>query len=179
MATESVLASMFSPPTLNVVVLGMTFALFPLPIALLKLGTVLLMLFVFAPLIGAKFSRPEAQLACPVDIPVSETWGQAVIAAAKSYGRNFWYITKVGIPLMLMAALLGALAVEIVPQTALTSPVKMAFPTPAAVLGTRPSAAVPLDPDSLPVRPLSFISSILKRSMQEIVVASFLGSLFR
>ena len=122
MATESVLASMFSSPTLNVVVLAMTFALFPLPIALLKLGTVLLMLFVFAPLIGAKFSTPGAELACPIDIPVTETWRQAFISAAKSYGRNFWYIAKVGIPLMLLAALLGALAVEIVPQAALTSP---------------------------------------------------------
>jgi uncharacterized membrane protein YraQ (UPF0718 family) len=104
------------------VVLAMSFALFPLPIALLKLGTVLLMLFVFAPLIGAKFSAPETEQACPVDIPVSETWGQAFVSAAKSYGRNFWYIAKVGIPLMLLAALLGALAVEIVPQSALTSP---------------------------------------------------------
>lgn len=128
MATESVLASMFASPTLNVVVLAMTFALFPLPIALLKLGTVLLMLFAFAPMIGAKFSTPESASACPVDIPVNETWGQAFLSAAKSYGRNFWYIAKAGIPLMLLAALLGALAIEVVPQTALSSP--------ATVLGT-------------------------------------------
>ncbi|HZC66588.1 MAG TPA: permease [Candidatus Dormibacteraeota bacterium] len=125
MATESVLASMFSSPTLNVVVLAMTFALFPLPIALLKLATVLLMLFVFAPLIGAKFSTPEAELARPIDIPVNETWGQAFTSAAKSYARDFWHIAKVGFPLMLLAALLGALAVEIVPQQALTSPVSV------------------------------------------------------
>src|SRR5262249_11726970 len=40
MSTESVLAAMFSSPTLNIVVLAMTFALFPLSIALLKLATV-------------------------------------------------------------------------------------------------------------------------------------------
>ena len=38
MSTESVLAAMFASPTLNIVVLAMTFALFPLPIALLKLA---------------------------------------------------------------------------------------------------------------------------------------------
>src|SRR5271169_2180718 len=102
MATESVLASMFSSPTLNVVVLAMTFALFPLPIALLKLATVLLMLFVFAPLVGARFAAPEAALNCPIDIPVTETWSQAFVSAAKSYAKNFWYIAKVGIPLMLL-----------------------------------------------------------------------------
>jgi uncharacterized membrane protein YraQ (UPF0718 family) len=51
--------------------------------------------------------------------------GQAFTSAAKSYGRNFWYIAKVGIPLMLLAAFLGALVVEIVPQQALTSPVSV------------------------------------------------------
>src|ERR1700687_4462743 len=38
MSTESVLAAMFSSPALNVVVLAMTFALFPLQLALLKLA---------------------------------------------------------------------------------------------------------------------------------------------
>src|SRR5277367_2121565 len=103
MATESVLASMFSSPTLNVVVLAMTFALFPLPIALLKLGTVLFMLFVFAPFVAARYPSPEVSVACPIDISVTESWGQAFVAAVKSYAQNFWYIAKVGIPLMLLA----------------------------------------------------------------------------
>jgi uncharacterized membrane protein YraQ (UPF0718 family) len=121
MATESVLASMFSSPTLNVVVLAMTFALFPLPIALLKLATVLLMLFVFAPVVAARFNPTEAQVVCPIDVPVTETWGQAFLSAAKSYAQNFWYIAKIGVPLMLLAALLGALAIELVPQQALST----------------------------------------------------------
>jgi len=122
MSTESVLAAMFSSPTLNVVVLAMTFALFPLPIALLKLATVLLMLFAFAPLVGARFSSSEVSVACPIDIPVGETWGQAFVAETKSYAQNFWYIARVGLPLMLLAAVLGALAIEIVPQQALAGP---------------------------------------------------------
>jgi len=54
MSTESTLAAMFSSPTLNVVVLAMAFALFPLPIVALKLATMLVMIFVFAPMIGAR-----------------------------------------------------------------------------------------------------------------------------
>ena len=48
MSTESVLAAMFASPALNVVVLGMTFALFPMPVALLKLATVFFLLQEFA-----------------------------------------------------------------------------------------------------------------------------------
>jgi len=51
MSTESTLAAMFSSPTLNVVVLAMAFALFPLSVVGLKLATMLLMMFVFAPLV--------------------------------------------------------------------------------------------------------------------------------
>lgn len=123
MSTESVLAAMFSSPALNVVVLAMTFALFPLPIALLKLTTTLLLIFVFAPLVGARFASPEAVVACPIDLAVSETWSQALVASLKSYAQNFWYIARVGLPLMLLAALLGAVAIEIAPQQALSNPV--------------------------------------------------------
>ena len=121
MSTESVLAAMFSSPALNVVVLAMAFALFPLPIALLKLATTLLLIFVFAPLVGARYNSAETAVACPVDLAASETWLQALVTSAKSYAQNFWYIARVGLPLMLLAAGLGALAIEIAPQQALSS----------------------------------------------------------
>ena len=123
MSTESVLAAMFSSPTLNVVVLAMTFELFPLPIALLKLATTLLLIFVLAPLVGARYRTSDTEIACPIDLPVSETWTQALLSAVTSYAKNFWYIARVGIPLMLLAAVLGAFAVELAPQQALSAPV--------------------------------------------------------
>jgi len=49
MSAESVLATMFASPALNVVVLAMTFALFPVSIALIKLATVLFLIFVLLP----------------------------------------------------------------------------------------------------------------------------------
>jgi uncharacterized membrane protein YraQ (UPF0718 family) len=125
MSTESVLAAMFASPALNVVVLAMTFVLFPLSVALLKLFTVLFLIFVFVPFISRKSSAtmPISSIECPIDLPVSETWGQALVATLRSYFRNFWYIARVALPLMLLAAFLGALVIEILPTQALFVPV--------------------------------------------------------
>jgi uncharacterized membrane protein YraQ (UPF0718 family) len=123
MSTESVLAAMFASPALNIVVLAMTFALFPVSVALLKLATVLLLILVFAPMVA---SRPQTQaesIACPIEIPVSETWTQALIGTLRSFLKSFWYVFRVAFPLMLLAALLGALLVELLPQQALFAPV--------------------------------------------------------
>jgi uncharacterized membrane protein YraQ (UPF0718 family) len=125
MSTESVLAAMFASPALNVVVLAMTFVLFPLSVALLKLFTVLFLIFVFVPFISRRSSAtmPISSIECPIDLPVSETWGQALVATLRSYFRNFWYIARVALPLMLLAAFLGALVIEILPTQALFVPV--------------------------------------------------------
>src|SRR5271169_3894194 len=57
MSTESVLAAMFASPALSVVVLAMTFALFPVQIALLKLATVLFLIFAFAPAVASRENK--------------------------------------------------------------------------------------------------------------------------
>lgn len=123
MSTESVLATMFSSPALNVVVLAMTFALFPLSVALIKLATVLFLIFVFAPAVAAKREAAEPAIACPIEIPVSETWAQAFANTARSYARSFWYVFRVAFPLMILAAALGAFVIEALPQQALLIPV--------------------------------------------------------
>jgi uncharacterized membrane protein YraQ (UPF0718 family) len=124
MSTESVLAAMFASPALNVVVLAMTFVLFPTSIALLKLFTVLFLIFVFVPLISRK---PDIAipLECPIELPVSETWGQAFVATFRSYLKNFWYIARIALPFMLLAAFLGAFVIEILPAQALFVPVSI------------------------------------------------------
>src|SRR5580698_3654269 len=83
MSTESVLAAMFASPALNVVVLAMTFALFPLPIALLKLATVLFLIFVFAPLVSPAETSSGPLVSCLIDVPISETWSAATLAVAR------------------------------------------------------------------------------------------------
>ncbi len=136
MSTESTLAAMFSSPTLNVVVLAMAFALFPLPIVGLKLATMLVMIFVFAPLVGARKAAFLATGECAIDIPASETWAQALITTAKSYAKSFWYVFRVGLPLMLLAAVLGALAVETIPQQGLQAPATLGGIVLVALVGT-------------------------------------------
>ena len=136
MSTESTLAAMFSSPTLNVVVLAMAFALFPLPIVALKLATMLLMIFVFAPLVARWKVGPITAGECAIEIAPSETWMQAVATTAKSYAKSFWHVARVGVPLMLLAALLGALAVEAIPQQGLQTPATLAGIVLVALVGT-------------------------------------------
>jgi len=123
MSTESVLATMFASPALNVVVLAMTFALFPVSVALLKLGTVLFLILVFVPAVAFFQQSPPLTAPCLIEIRVPETWPEAFLGTARSYARNFWYISRVAFPLMLLAALLGAFVVELLPPQALVAQV--------------------------------------------------------
>jgi uncharacterized membrane protein YraQ (UPF0718 family) len=117
MSRESVLAAMFASPALNVVVLAMTFTLFPAKIALLKLATVLFLIFVFTPLLAGRSEETAARFVCPIEI--RESWLEALVSVARSYARNFWYVFRVAFPLMILAAALGALVIELVPRGAM------------------------------------------------------------
>jgi uncharacterized membrane protein YraQ (UPF0718 family) len=124
MSTETVLAAMFASPALNVVVLAMTFALFPLTVALLKLATVLLLIFVFVP-IAARQPSTTPIVAYPIEVTVSETWKEALVSTARAFAKNFWYVFRVAFPLMILAAVLGALVVEALPPQALIAHVTL------------------------------------------------------
>src|SRR6201998_3880989 len=125
MSTESVLAAMFASPALNVVVLAMTFVLFPLPVALLKLATVLFLIFAFAPAMASRPHPAAAPITSPIEIPVTETWSQALAATIRSFLKSFWYVFRVAFPLMILAAVLGALFIELLPQQALFAQVTL------------------------------------------------------
>jgi uncharacterized membrane protein YraQ (UPF0718 family) len=135
MSAESVLAAMFSSPTLNVVVLAMTFALFPLQLALLKLATVLVLIFGFAPMIAAGPNEGAAEVECPIDLTAGMTWGQALRNTLMGYARSFWEVFRVGFPLMLLAAVLGALVIELVPVRAINAPVSLVGILLLAIVG--------------------------------------------
>ena len=117
MSRESVLAAMFASPALNVVVLAMTFALFPAKVAVLKLATVLFLIFVFAP--AAASREEEKSYVCPIEIPVAENWWQAIGNVVRSYAKSFWYVFRVAFPLMILGAVLGALVIELLPPQAI------------------------------------------------------------
>ena len=122
-STESVLATMFASPALNVVVLAMTFALFPVSVALVKLATVLFLIFVFAPLVSSRQHTAAGTIACPIAFAAAETWAQAVSNTAYSFLKSFWYVFRVAFPLMILAALLGALVIEVLPSQLLLAQV--------------------------------------------------------
>lgn len=119
MSTESVLASMFASPALNVVVLAMTFTLFPLPLAVLKLATVLFLILVFAPAISARQTESSPMLNVAIDFPIRETWSQTLVTIGRAYAKSFWTVFRVAFPLMILAAVLGAFVVELIPPQAL------------------------------------------------------------
>jgi uncharacterized membrane protein YraQ (UPF0718 family) len=118
MSAESVLAAMFASPALNVVVLAMTFALFPISVALIKLATVLFLIFVFAPAASPQ-EMEAAAITSPIEVSSAETWPQAATGVARSFAKSFWYVARVALPLMILAAILGALVVELLPPQAL------------------------------------------------------------
>ena len=140
MSTESVLAAMFSSPTLNVIVLAMAFALFPLPVVGLKLATVALLILVIAPHGGRAETRNRRGNLPGFNSPrinsEDQTWVDALRTTGVAYAKSFWYVFKIGIPLMLLAAFLGALVIELVPQNALMVPVSFAGIVLVAVIGT-------------------------------------------
>jgi uncharacterized membrane protein YraQ (UPF0718 family) len=135
MSTESVLAAMFSSPALNVIVLAMTFALFPLPLFALKVATVAILILVVAPVIGAW--QQNAKPVPSVSASTSETWIQAFSSTAISFAKSLWYVFKIGAPLMVLAALLAAIVIEVIPANVLiaTTNVTLAGIALVALLG--------------------------------------------
>ena len=116
---ETALAVMFSSPTLNIVVLTMLFSIFPLHMALLKLGATFVLVLLIVPFLSRKdLNRAKQAVAtagkevCEIAFDTS-SWGDAVKSAARDYGKNFSYIFIRTFPLMLLAGLLGAVVMHL------------------------------------------------------------------
>ena len=115
---ETALAVMFSSPTLNIVVLTMLFSIFPLHMALLKLGATFVLVLLIVPFLSrkdlnrAKQATAAAEEVCEIELDAS-SWMDAVKSAAKGYWKNFSYIFIRTFPLMLLAGFLGALMVHL------------------------------------------------------------------
>jgi hypothetical protein len=129
---STVLAAMISSPTLNVVVLSMACALFPLKIALLRLA-VPLALLALVPWIGGKTSSQPA-VECPTPRPAG--WLLLATFTAKAYLKNLGRLALTTIPLMIVAALLGAIAVEVLPSSSIPVTVTLGGIILVALIGT-------------------------------------------
>ena len=121
---ETTLATMFSSPTLNVIVLSMLFAIFPLYLTVIKLVETLVFILVLVPLLS-RWVFPQERLqtyddtACAIQptpaAPIDESLFMAVRGAAMLLGRNLGYIVIRTVPLMLLAGVLGAMVVHLMP----------------------------------------------------------------
>jgi len=141
---ETALATLTSSPTLNVIVLSMTFALLPFHYAVVKLVSVVIFVFVTIPILvkflyryndnSARFQdvdefmnevdRMEESATesinplCELEIAgisPSESWIAVIAGTLRSYSKEFLYVVQLTVPFMFLAGFLGAIMVESLP----------------------------------------------------------------
>ncbi|VVS97062.1 FG-GAP-like repeat-containing protein [Erythrobacter sp. EC-HK427] len=135
---ETTLSAMLASPTLNVIVVTMSFALLPVQVAAVKLLAALTMVLVGVPLLCRFILKEEteatrnASAASAVGQKLTGLSGwlmrhlapreyeageygvvDTLIWFVRHYARNFFFIFIVTVPMMFLAALLGALFVEV------------------------------------------------------------------
>ena len=128
-SSTTVLATMISSPMLNVVVLTMVFALFPPGVALLRVAVPIVLLVSVPWLVGE--TKP-VELQCQVP---SVGWLVPAAGTLKQYLKNLVRLAATTIPLMILAALLGAIVAELIPSQAIPTHVSFLGIVLVAVAG--------------------------------------------
>lgn len=137
---ETSLAMMVSSPTLNVIIISMLIALFPIHMVLMKLVfTVLFVLIVIPLLVHFLVNKKARKL--PISDPLVKTaqemknpfgvddvvidkqmsWFSALKWVIIRFLKHLWYIIKIALPLMLLAGLLGSAVITFVPWDLLSN----------------------------------------------------------
>jgi uncharacterized membrane protein YraQ (UPF0718 family) len=129
---NTVLAAMISSPMLNVVVLAMAFALFPLPVAMVRLAVPVVLLALVPLMVG----KTEPHIASNFGLPGQSGWLPPVTFTLKAYLKNLGRLAVVTVPLMILAALLGAVAVELLPGSSIPVTVSFGGIVLVALIGT-------------------------------------------
>lgn len=120
---ETTLTTMFSSPTMNIVVLTMVFSVFPFYMAMTKVIATLIFILLLIPLM-CRYLFPEETLATyeqvnAIDIspekPLVENWTEAALNTAREFLKNLWFIVIRTVPLMFLAGFLGAVFTTLVP----------------------------------------------------------------
>ncbi len=128
---ETSLAVMISSPTMNVIVLTMMIALLPGYMVAMKIGLSLLFLLVVLPLLSrftfgpdsanatdlrriSADSGPQSPLITAVG-PAESSWIRAAAWVLRDYASSLWFIFVRAVPLMLVAGMLGAVIVSVLP----------------------------------------------------------------
>ncbi len=133
MRLETTLSALLASPTLNVIVVTMSFALLPFHLALTKLVLALVLVLLVVPLICrwvlidetestkgeiaplARITEAKgltawiAKALMPVDAdPRPHNFGEALWWFIRTYSRNFFFVFIITVPMMFLAAILGA-----------------------------------------------------------------------
>jgi uncharacterized membrane protein YraQ (UPF0718 family) len=120
---ESALSFMFSSPTLNFVVISMIFAGLPAAYGMVQYSMIALVLLVFVPLIVHVYNKSQPEVATACAIPLKQECDKSLIDTAKEvgalYGKNLWHLIKTAVPLMLLAAAVSAVVMELLPLQAI------------------------------------------------------------
>ena len=140
-STRLTVAAMISSPSFNPVVVAMAFVLFPLPVAAMRLIVPLVLLLALPFLVPE--NRPTLRT---INFPIApEPLGRRLGNFALTYGRNLLRLTWLTLPWMLLAAILGALAAELIPAYGTHLPVSILGIVAVAILGTLLPVPMALD----------------------------------
>ena len=120
----SAISMLSSSPTLNIIVLTMSFTLLPLEMVLIKYALVLLFVWIIVPVLVGRTKAGFKQLSSSEggDVDSSlvcqlesvDTWSQTIRACAQIFSKNLFYIVKRTVPFMLLAGVLASTLIEFV-----------------------------------------------------------------
>jgi uncharacterized membrane protein YraQ (UPF0718 family) len=142
-STRLTVAAMISSPSFNPVVVAMAFLLFPVPLALLRVAVPLALLLLLPILI------PENQAKSQIKT-LEVSWERKTRRTrmgefARQFVKNLLRVSWLTLPWMLLAALLGALAAELIPAYGTHLHASVLSIVLVAVLGTLLPVPMALD----------------------------------
>jgi uncharacterized membrane protein YraQ (UPF0718 family) len=140
-STRLTVAAMISSPSFNPVVVAMAFVLFPLPLAAMRVVAPALLLAMLPWVV-----RENELTVRSFGVSASgEELGARLIAFCRMYLRNLLRLTILTLPWMLLAAVVGAMAAEMIPAYGTHVPVSVVGVVLVALLGTLLPVPMALD----------------------------------
>jgi uncharacterized membrane protein YraQ (UPF0718 family) len=139
-STRLTVAAMISSPSFNPVVVAMVFVLFPLSLSVLRIVAPALLL------VAVPWAVRENEVTVrSFGVSTSEGLGARLLAFCRTYVRNLLRLAMLTLPWMLVAAVVGAMAAELIPAYGTHVPVSVMGVVLVAVLGTLLPVPMALD----------------------------------
>ncbi|MFP4312879.1 MAG: FG-GAP-like repeat-containing protein [Alphaproteobacteria bacterium] len=124
-SVQFALAMLIASPTMNIVVLMMALTLFPLYLVALKIALTVFFIIILIPLACRYLFQNDVEKIHQQQTLISESennksvmpekWLNAVKYSVLTYLKNFWYLIKIALPLMILAGFLGNLLSAVLP----------------------------------------------------------------